>query len=86
MAHADRSGEPALAKTGYFRMTEDEHEEMRSAAEDAGMSFSAYVRQSLGLDVPETPARDERRGNCTCGIAIAEADDRCTERDCPFKR
>ena len=86
MAQADRRGEPALVKTGYFRMTEDEHEEMRSAAEDAGMSFSAYVRESLGLDEPETPARDERRGKCFCGIPIAEADARCTERDCPYKR
>ena len=78
-------GEPALGKTGYFRMTQDEHEAMSSAAKAAGMSFSAYVRQRLGLDAPETRASDQDRGNCFCGIAKAEAHRLCPERDCPFR-
>ena len=85
MARAYGRGEPALGKTGYFRMTQDEHEAMRSAAKAAGMSFSAYVRQRLGLDAPETQARDQHHGNCFCGIAIAEAYSLCPERDCPFR-
>ena len=32
MARVHRHGEPALDKTGYFRMTQGEHEAMRSAA------------------------------------------------------
>ena len=88
MAQADRRGESALGKTGYFRMTQGEHEAMRSAAKEAGMSFSAYVRQRLGLDMPETQTRDRNRGpsNCFCGIPIAEANSLCPERDCPYHR
>ena len=41
MARAHRRSEPALDKTGYLRMTQREHQAMRSAAETAGMSFSA---------------------------------------------
>ena len=85
MARAYRRGGLALGKTGYFRMTQDEHEAMRSAAKAAGMSFSGYVRQRLGLDAPETRARDQHRGNCFCGIAKAEAYRLCSERDCPFR-
>ena len=88
MARAYRLGEPALlGKVGYFRMTQDEHEAMRSAAKAAGMSFSAYVRQRLGLDAPETRASDQLRGpsNCTCGLAIVEAYRLCPERDCPYR-
>ena len=87
MARAHRRGDSALGKTGYFRMTEGEHEAMSFAAKAAGMSFPAYVRQRLGLDKPETRARGQHRGpsNCTCGIAIAEAYRLCTERDCPYR-
>ena len=87
MARAYRRSEPALDKTGYFRMTQREHQEMRSAAETAGMSFSAYVRQRLGLEVPEAGPRDQDRGpaNCTCGVAIAEARRLCPELDCPYR-
>ena len=88
MARVHRRGESALlGKTGYFRMTQDEHEAMRSAAKEAGMSFSAYVRQRLGFDAPEPQARDQYRSqsNCTCGIAIAKAYRLCPERDCPFR-
>ena len=46
-------GKPALGKVGYFRMTQGEHEAIKAAAEAAGMSLSAYVRQRLGLDAPE---------------------------------
>ena len=87
MARVDRHGKPALDKTGYFRMTQGEHEEMRSAAKDAGMSFSAYVRQRLGLDEQETRARDQHRrpATCTCGIAVSEARRLCPELDCPYR-
>ena len=87
MARVHRHGEPALDKTGYFRMTQGEHEEMRSAAKVAGMSLSAYVRQRLGLDASETRARDQHRGpsTCTCGIAVAKARRLCPELDCPFR-
>ena len=87
MARVHRHGEPALDKTGYFRMTQGEHEAMRSAAKSAGMSFSAYVRQRLGLDESEARARDQHRGpsTCTCGIAVAEARRLCPELDCPFR-
>ena len=87
MARVDRHGEPGFDKTGYFRMTQGEHEAMRSAAKVAGMSLSAYVRQRLGLDASETRARDQHRGpsTCTCGIAVAEARRLCPELDCPFR-
>ena len=88
MARAYRPGEPApLGKIGYFRMTQDEHEAMKSAAKAAGVSPSAYVRQRLGFNAPETRARDQHRSpsNCACGIATAEAYRLCTERDCPFR-
>ena len=56
MARVDRHGQPGFDKTGYFRMTQGEHEAMRSAAKVASMSLSAYVRQRLGLDASETRA------------------------------
>ena len=87
MARVHRHGEPALDKTGYFRMTQGEHEEMRSAAKVAGMSLSANVRQRLGLDAPETRACDQHRGptTCTCGIAVTDARRLCPELDCPHR-
>ena len=87
MPRENRRSEPAMPKAGYFRMTIGEHEAMKSAAKEAGLSFSAYVRQRLGLEVQNIPPRDQRRGppNCTCGIAIAEARRLCTERDCPYR-
>ena len=38
--------------------------------------------------IPEWQRQQERQSGrtCTCGIEIAEADRRCTERDCPYKR
>ena len=56
---------------------------MTAAAKVSGMSFSAYVRQRLGLDMPKTRSRGP--SHCTCGIATAEAYSLCTERDCPFR-
>ena len=87
MARADQHGDPTLDETGFFQMTQGEHEAMRSAAREAGMSFSEYIRQRLGLDALETGTRDQHRGpaNCTCGIAIAEADRLCPEPDCPYR-
>ena len=87
MARADRHGDPTLDETGFFQMTQGEHEAMRSAAKEAGMSFSEYVRQRLGLDALETGTRGQHRGpaNCTCGIAIAKADRLCPEPDCPYR-
>ena len=60
---------------------------MWAAAKAAGMSFSAYVRQRLGLDAPEVRRRDEHRSppDCTCGIPVAEAKRLCPERDCPYR-
>ena len=80
-------GKPALGKVGYFRMTQGEHEAMKAAAEAAGMSLSAYVRQRLGLDAPEPRPREQYRSpsNCTCGLAIADARRLCPERDCPYQ-
>ena len=48
---------------------------MWAAAKAAGMSFSAYVRQRLGLDAPEVRRRDEHRSppDCTCGIPVADS-------------
>ena len=58
MARADRHGEPTFGETGYFQMTQGEHEAMRSAAKEAGMSFSEYIRQRLGLDTPGSADAD----------------------------
>ena len=87
MARDHQRGKPTLGKIGCFRITQGEHEEMKSAALAAGMSFSAYARQRLGLDAPESPALGQRRGpsNCTCGITIANANGLCPERDCPHR-
>ena len=87
MPRENQRSQAALPKAGYFRMTLGEHEAMMSAAKEAGLSFSAYVRQRLGLDVPEILPRDQRRGpsECFCGIAIADAKRLCTERDCTYR-